>query len=264
MASYQEEKRLAAERKREAWAEAEAEFAAWYQDVGTRAERHGHAGANRDKVITTLPKCFCGKATAALGLCENHYSQFWERQHGKFKGSRNQTALCHPERKHHGRGLCRQCYEKLPRSKARQMVKKRRNRIKKKLAQLLQTKKPGCIITATDAHGRIVASVNNRRLAWQCKHADKPNYGHGMCRACWRVAWRLKRGETKNPRVKMPRICGHEKHPTLPDVRGLCGRCYRREQMRLYRSRQKIAKEQARMLLATTADRPIPGGLNAS
>lgn len=121
-------------RRQQAMADAARDLAAWYRDVGKRAERttNGHAGANYGKVIDTAPLCWCGKATTARGLCENHYSQRWKREHGRISGKRNQKALCHPGAKHHANGLCRKCYEATPEARANRRERKKRWRARRR------------------------------------------------------------------------------------------------------------------------------------
>ena len=205
LATVKAERERRAAAKVAAMAAAEIEFNAWYQDVGTRAEKStkGHAGANYGKVIATLPKCFCGKATRAFGLCWEHYSQFWDRRANKLTGRRWQKAHCHPDRAHHAYGFCRECYGKLPpiRSAAR-------------LSEIRRI-----VLEAPKFHAR--------RHAWLCKHADRPHYGRGLCKSCWVMAHR--KGildQFAPPLAAVPKtpLCRHKDRPV--HARGLCASCY--------------------------------------
>jgi hypothetical protein len=203
--SYAEEKAAAEARKQARWAEAEAEFTAWYQDVGTRAEKttKGNAGANYGKVITTLPKCWCGKATTALGMCINHYVHWYRQKTGRIgngKHLRNQAALCHPDRTHHGKGLCKPCYTDLPETKARIKATK----------------------LVRDYLDSPVWRGKGRRKAWLCPHTDRWHKGRGVCNACYLAAWKKDALPSKPPR---PRRCKFH-HDRTPYARGMCRSCY--------------------------------------
>lgn len=202
---YAVEKAAAHARQQTAWAAAEAEFTAWYQDLGTRAERHtdGHAGVHRNRILTTTPKCFCGKATVALGLCQNHYSVFWDRRTGKFKGLRNRTALCHPDRPHHAYGLCMPCYNRLPQVRAAIKL----NKLKRAVlgAKIVKVKKK----------------------AWLCRHTNRQHLSRGLCKSCYQMAWKKGALPPRLPAIRhnpAKPLCMHKDRPVR--ARGLCSTCH--------------------------------------
>lgn len=198
-----EKRRLA---KAKVMAEADALYTAWYQDVGTRVElkTRGEAGIHFGRVMTFLPRCWCGKASKALGMCTTHYSQWFRRITGVYNGRRNQIALCHPDRPHHGLGLCRECHDNLPITKARQRLSNRRSDF----------------LTAPQRHVPL-----DGLPATLCGHHDRKMYGRGLCNACYQKAQREGRLHLY-PKVRKPKKhCRfHKDRPVV--ARGLCKPCY--------------------------------------
>jgi hypothetical protein len=270
--SYATEKAASLARRATTWAEAEREFDAWYKNVGTRAEltTNGHAGVQRGVTLTTSAKCWCGKATVALGMCINHYTQWWKRKHHVVIGYRGQPSICHPDRPNRGMGLCQSCYsrEHQADTKFRQAVR----RVTTDLVKLPRFRLPqgqtnafdcphperphhalgkcrSCYITHWKKHGRTRKKLH--KLAWRCPHPDRKHHCFGLCYICYHRRRNIETGRTKGTRVRtrthgIPLRCGH------PDgrgsARGLCKKCYQRW---LYR--RKVRQERRKRIRATVA-----------
>lgn len=200
------------ERERNAWADAERQFEAWYQNLGTRVDlvTGGYAGIHRERTLATRPKCFCGKATKAVGLCVDHYHALWKRYARRLRGvkrDRDQRAICHPGRPHHAKGLCKRCSQTAYRHSALGRARRRLERIARK------TGKP---------------TSSGRRLAWRCPHRSRLNHARGLCAACYNGRLAKGQGFAALPKtrrgVRRRVVCGHpgRKHKS----RGMCDPCY--------------------------------------
>lgn len=285
LARAERAKRAAA--KAEVMAAADMAYTAWYQDLGTRAEAatQGHAGVHRLKVLATAPKCWCGKATCALGMCENHYSQWWRAVHGQRAVARNQRSLCHPDRSHHAWGLCRKCYECTPIVRRQKRVAKVRARYLSPSRHPTQRWNPGGLLASACQHTNKRAKA--RGLCAACykhhhdrgtvqqfprvrspdrrycrSHPDRPVHARGMCQLCY-LAWWKKRKVTKQGRQQrfrlpgMPLACGHDDQPHA--ARDLCIRCYHRwynaGPRRVRRNRTRMPRG-AKIILCGHPERP--------
>ena len=232
-------KARAAARKQEVWAEAEAAYDAWYKDLGARAWKNtkGHPGANYGVQLQTSPRCYCGKETAALGLCNNHYSQFWRKKMGPTRGRRNMTPVCHPDRPYYRKGLCKECFR--PEAARRAKFDKLRRAEKDYLLSLPKLPR--------------ATKKNKARYAWKCEHTDRRHHGWGLCVQCNKKRWRYAQNPNINPhaleRGITYTICGHVPGPRKRDkpIKGWCRKCYDQQYNKAW-WRRKIGRRKHKRL----------------
>lgn len=242
---YAAEKAASEARRKARLAEADAAYTEWYQDVeGRLREFDVLIPKQMARKITTKPRCWCEKATFAIGLCRQHYFEWWHATK-RNRVKRNHAALCHPDRPHHGRGLCEKCYDAEPdvRLAARSAVAAHRSRTR--------------LTSAPRSTGRRL------RKAWRCPHTDRRHYARGLCKNCWVTAQRHRSGRAK-PRVQykqgVPLKCGHPYDPKTRPCDGWCRKCYDKRRWLAGETKQGVGTHyvhpEGAPLLCEHSDRP--------